>query len=307
MFTCVLCTNGFPDESRTEEHVFPEAIGGTLVFFDLCKDCNDHLGHTADAALADHFLIQLVRMRLGLTGKTGHLPNPLRTGKADDGLLFRREVGGDVHQQPRVEHLEGDDVRISVAETDHGKLPEMIEKVMERARQRGLEPTSISTPVTTEGPAPPLTFKPQVDLEHYKSGLLKIAYEIAYLALGPNYIVDATAENLRSLLRLDRITAEHPGATSLQCHFGGLLRSLVPMVGEYDRKLIAAAWPNPAGGIQVYVRVLDTFDTLIRAATDTSSYHLGEFGKAWVVDVATGELEEFSAFEILSRWTGPPS
>ena len=98
------------------------------------------------------------------------LPNPLYNGKDDQGRSFRRNAGGDVHQQPHVERLPGDSVRISVAESDEAKLAEITEKVIARAQKEGLIPKTVSPPVTTTEPAPPLNFKPQIDLERFKQG-----------------------------------------------------------------------------------------------------------------------------------------
>jgi hypothetical protein len=42
-FKCVLCLQELPEEERSTEHVFPDAIGGMLLFKDMCKPCNSDL------------------------------------------------------------------------------------------------------------------------------------------------------------------------------------------------------------------------------------------------------------------------
>jgi hypothetical protein len=36
-FRCVLCLRELPTAEQTDEHVFPEAIGGVVVLKDMCK------------------------------------------------------------------------------------------------------------------------------------------------------------------------------------------------------------------------------------------------------------------------------
>ena len=57
MFKCIFCLNKFDDSKKTEEHVFPEAIGGSFSIFNLCKPCNDKLGANADSHLINNLFI----------------------------------------------------------------------------------------------------------------------------------------------------------------------------------------------------------------------------------------------------------
>ncbi len=80
MFTCILCKQGFHDDNATEEHIFPESLGGTLTLREVCVRCNSHLGRTADGYLVDHPYMQWSRRRFKLAGKSGRIPNPLENG-----------------------------------------------------------------------------------------------------------------------------------------------------------------------------------------------------------------------------------
>src|SRR5687767_787914 len=81
---CIFCRFDKPDHQFSIEHVFPESLGGTLTTADVCKDCNDRLGHSVDTTLTQHKLIQMARMTLGLAGKTGQVPNPIERGVLRD-------------------------------------------------------------------------------------------------------------------------------------------------------------------------------------------------------------------------------
>src|SRR5205823_3130325 len=67
----------------SEEHVFPEAIGGTLKIARVCKPCNNFLGANVDVLLTDHTLILIKRVlikraELGMSISAGKVVDPLR-------------------------------------------------------------------------------------------------------------------------------------------------------------------------------------------------------------------------------------
>lgn len=70
---CIFC---LMEQPSSVEHVFPEAIGGTLTINRVCKGCNDRLGNEVDVRLTDHPLILLRRSQLGMRDATGKEINP---------------------------------------------------------------------------------------------------------------------------------------------------------------------------------------------------------------------------------------
>jgi hypothetical protein len=68
---CIFCLN---EREPSVEHVFPDAIGGTLVIDRVCKPCNDWLGTNIDALLTDHVLVLAKRNQLGITNRDGKSP-----------------------------------------------------------------------------------------------------------------------------------------------------------------------------------------------------------------------------------------
>src|SRR5882724_408500 len=77
---CILCLVDKNNSEFSDEHVFPEAIGGTLRIKTVCKQCNDYLGHSVDVHLAEHEFVRSIRLSLGLAGKSKTPPNPLERG-----------------------------------------------------------------------------------------------------------------------------------------------------------------------------------------------------------------------------------
>src|SRR5690349_14800257 len=83
---CVLCMTQKPLNEFNEEHVFPDAMGGSFVLRHLlCSPCNSYLGYAVDANLVNNNLIELARLSLGIKGKGGIVPNPLSHGHVSDG------------------------------------------------------------------------------------------------------------------------------------------------------------------------------------------------------------------------------
>jgi len=75
MRRCIFCLK---DSPPSEEHVFPEAIGGHLVTDRVCNTCNSFLGTKVDAPLCDSPSLVMRRFELELAGKNGKVPDRLR-------------------------------------------------------------------------------------------------------------------------------------------------------------------------------------------------------------------------------------
>ncbi len=65
---CIFCLE---ERAPSDEHVFPEAIGGTLKIDRVCKSCNGRLGSDVDVLLTDHGLILMKRDMLGMQDSNG--------------------------------------------------------------------------------------------------------------------------------------------------------------------------------------------------------------------------------------------
>jgi hypothetical protein len=73
--SCIICRN--PTESLTDEHIYPEAVGGDLKAAILCKACNSKIGEKIDGPYTAQKNIQLARVAYGLGGKSRKMPSPL--------------------------------------------------------------------------------------------------------------------------------------------------------------------------------------------------------------------------------------
>jgi hypothetical protein len=298
MFTCLLCTENFADSARSEEHVFPDAIGGLLRLFDLCVPCNTHLGSTADAPLADHFLIQLVRRRFALAGKAGRIPNPFTRGhvQGDPSVRVRLEPGGRVFMHPRVENLPNGGARVSVDIRDLPKREEMIRKIVERRRkpdEHVVYSADVETVETRQ-----LEFPMQIDVSDYERGMLKIAYELACLVLGPSYLNDPMAHRFRTVLRKKESTRDEAQIAGLYGVVAGLVGDVKPMSVPRPSWLVGLVVPSGVGHVVSYVRVFDTFEATLRMSDTCDAYALPAIGKGWIIDVEAKSMRPSDALEL---------
>ncbi|MFD1904894.1 HNH endonuclease [Paenibacillus rhizoplanae] len=77
---CIICTIPKPIAAFNKEHVIPEAIGGRVVIYHVCIDCNSTLGEQADHHLTDNLLIRMFRSE----HQIGGAPNPFPEGRLID-------------------------------------------------------------------------------------------------------------------------------------------------------------------------------------------------------------------------------
>ena len=82
-YYCYICDEEITDANSTDEHVILNAIGGHLHSYTIiCKDCNNRMGETADAKLAEDlsFFTDMLKVKKNrqnehdqiMTDKDGH-------------------------------------------------------------------------------------------------------------------------------------------------------------------------------------------------------------------------------------------
>jgi hypothetical protein len=299
-FTCVLCLHEFPTEEQTDEHVFPEAIGGVIVLRDMCKPCNSRLGQTVDAALVNHVLMQMKRFRFGISGKRGSIPNPLAVGTVTDGPV--RQVRFDpasnslkVETQKSVEPLGPGNkhVTLVVDKSEEARIPEITKTIKERAERSG----------KTVGPFerkdehvdhPTVRYEVKVDLDSWIGGLVKIIYELGCLELGPQYLADPWAERYRTLLKRERVTHDDVIAAGFFGNAWGPGRTAVPGQDKFDDSQIVGVLQEKNGKIGAYVRILNSFAASFVVSEDVQTFRVPPDGIAHMIDVEARTYRRFT-------------
>jgi hypothetical protein len=272
---CIFCLEANPESGFTDEHVFPEAIGGKFVIRSVCGDCNGKLGRKVDCLLTEHVLIQMRRKELGLAGKTGRVPDPL-ADMTLSGTNYPIRNSLDADGKPRhymCQHVERtlrpdgtERVSIAVDASDRSKLPEILTKILSR---RGKPPLSkeqidaMAPVICTPHPWMEKTFI--VDEHEYKRAILKVAYELGCYWLGSSYLDDPLGKTIREWILSDgpsddESAAPIPGTVDLY-EAGGT--GLFWEQEENSHIGILIPMPENFGGIAVYVRVFKEFEAKV--------------------------------------------
>jgi len=194
---CFFCLE---EREPTAEHVFPDAIGGTLTTARVCKPCNEFLGAKVDARLADHPHILIKRAEFRMTTSAGKAIDPLQKmfsiGKLASQPEKRIQLVPDpvtgqlvprmMYHSTRKTFDDGTEaIQITLDENDIGE----IEKIIQRARKcAGQEPLPVDEIEAIIAAAqekvatveqPDVIYELQIDTYEYQRGICKIIYELA--------------------------------------------------------------------------------------------------------------------------------
>lgn len=296
----------------SEEHIFPEALGGTLIIREVCRMCNSQLGRFVDEPLIDNWLMQAKRMLLRLPGKSGHVPNPLEKGVLADEpeVNVRYEFGDDgkpkrlyVITQVKKEKVEGEEkICITMDKSDEDKLPEILEKIATRYAAKTGKSCTLSQIKRQEVIVKQPRIKQEVcfNLWNWQRGILKIAYELAYKELGPEYLDDPTAAKIRALLQKETISREE----AIKAKIKGEIR----LLGQEKPRLFVVDNPDwLVGGLVVlgnaiygYVNLFNTFEGCVVLSEEQSLYNLNrDDGVFYIIDVPCRVTHRRSLVELV--------
>lgn len=312
---CIICKEN--KDKLTEEHIFPDSIGGTLTVFNVCKSCNDLLGHSVDHHLVDHLLIQFQRLELNIRGKSGKLPNPLEKGVINNELQQKVQYRFDNNGKPRelyivpyqnVEENEDQSLNLTVSADlkDKKKVPEMINKTLKRKGKQELTLEEIEAlSVEIYDPNPTMKVQHKVNMHDYRRAILKIAYELAHYWIGEEYFKDSTGEMIRRCF-LDN---ELPFEFYEEYPIKGIIT-----IRDDNNPIIQDLWHEETHNhiafikrdgeqINCYVRIFKVFEACIRMSENASSYP--HFKDQFIsIDPVSGAIRESSFIEEINRICG---
>lgn len=222
---CILCLN--TDAPLTEEHVFPEAAGGTISRYLLCKVCNSKVGQFIDAPYLRQKPIELVRAVHRIPGKSGYIPQPFsdvhsieRNGRQIKVRLDQAFAPRVVPAAPKIWMTEEGHIAIQISrdEKDKDQIPIIIRTALtrffkseqgqrlgwsttdqEQVIHRSVENASAIEP-TSERLEIPLNGRWEVDLKALFAEHVKVIYEVCCLELGGKFMGSDAAERIRKFL-----------------------------------------------------------------------------------------------------------
>jgi hypothetical protein len=303
---CIFCLSSEPATGFTDEHVFPEAVGGTLVVPFVCKACNDRLGHSVDVTVTDHSLVAIKRHALGIPGKSGVIPNPFERAVLTEDpshkvrLDFTKPSPAAIYTLPFIQRTQSESgkgtLSVRIDATDADRLGTIVNKALARAGAPPVSPEVIeelkTQVVRTEQPS--LSIPLSFDLSQFRRGLMKIVYELTCLWLGEIYVEDAMATLLRQFIFDDQL----PFGPSSRYPIRGTMRMapkepLLPFWPKERDHLMACLINN--GSLSVIVSILGVLDACV-AITDSPQRYPQCQQRFVSINSQTGEMRE-STFE----------
>jgi len=312
MFRCILCSNEFEDCEKTEEHIFPDAIGGNICIEEMCKGCNSHLGENVDAPMINSFPIEAKRQLLKLSGKKGHIPNPL-----EDGVLstdpsqkvkykFKDGLPESLYMVPNFKYGKdengNDTIQITLDKKDEHKIPEIMDKIKKRASKNG-KPVELGEIKKSEGrdERPWMQMTKIFNLYDWQRCIIKIAYEVTYRKFGINYLDNPIAVRIRELLKKKTIDQTDLENARIQGNItfanGGVT---IPFVDD-PNCLYAILLPID-GKLICSVRIFDSYQGFI-VVDDNYDGKYPTDGEIIKIDVVHKSKEEISFLEFIKQQT----
>lgn len=259
---CIICHAD--DVVLSDEHVIPEAIGGYLHSYKVCKICNSNLGSQVDRYLLDHFFMVAARQEHHLKGYSNTVPHPLTgDGVLDTGEKIQvEEVDGMLitHLLPSKPEVstDGRQVKIIVDKNDEKLIPKIQNKVFKKLGiddgsyriESNIEVHEISHPI--------VKMQRIIDLKNYKIGLLKIAYEFCVEQI-PEYENDPKGKLYANILyegNLDRIDEAIIDGRLFYDPYDSLLSLLIDYSKKKRHYIVLS---NINGKLCCMVRLFDKF------------------------------------------------
>lgn len=314
---CIFCLEEKPEDELSEEHVFPEAVGGIYKINSVCKPCNDRLGHQVDHHLTNNWLVASHRFILRIRGKSKTIPNPIENGVLKDNPSHRLKYlfDDDGHPQdlytvPNVEKKKLENgsevIKLTIDEKDREKIPIIVNKIRKRSGLPALtqeeQDELLKTPSTLI-PNVWMEINAEFDLIHYKRSILKIVYELAWDWIGDAYLNDTNAELMRQCI----FDKELAGDWSQKYP----IRGDIGFVGNQARLNMWLNEPNSHIALMIrernrigcYVRVFNVIDGIISVTENANLYPRFE-GEFLSIDTVTGNMRRSTFIEEAKRLGG---
>ena len=310
---CIICQQEKEKSEFSDEHLFPDSIGGRLVLKDaVCIDCNSRYGHGADSDLVNHELIKLIRLAYQIKGKSGKVPNPLEkghvVGKKDQKVQYRMSDSGtpeSVYTVPKVTKTpieSGLLIEGHIDASDAGRLEKIITNICKR---QGMvisddELERIRNPEVVKS-RPEIRVQITCDLLKYKKGVLKIAYELAYYWLGEKYLSDPASKKIRDALMDSKQMNEWEGVHDIRgkIEFISNERSIIPFWDHKPASHIGLLM-STNGALSIYVRIFKAFEGVVEVSASPEIYDV-EDGRFIEIDSVSGEVAQSTFIEALAH------
>lgn len=218
---CIFCLEV---KQASKEHIFPEAIGGKLSIFVVCRDCNNWLGGRIDSHLISLPTIQARRAQFGIAGKRKKVPNgyEILTGRSSiiDQNGDRQSAWVSYDHEKKLslkldwsvtEHKNDEGQTVVQISGDPSDVPKLMQKLQDKRRMAGLKPLSdeelekiFQEADQQEITSPLVERRIEFDIFGVYLAFAKIAYELAFHWFGRDFSDEPYAEIFRAAIKEER-------------------------------------------------------------------------------------------------------
>lgn len=219
---CIIClrppNNDNPLHVLTDEHIVSEFVGGRIVVRNVCKECNDRLGHGLEGKLAKNIYFKLYAYFNKIKGKKDKLINPLTGEYLIDGKKFRFESDFSLYKVQTIKHQRNSDgsftIEASVDITDIDRIEHDMFKTISRKlkssgkffkedqlrkRIKELIERERNSIKTINQPEIDVSFS--IDFNEVALLALKVSYELLAWITGEDFILSSDFDKFRSSLK----------------------------------------------------------------------------------------------------------
>ena len=205
MEKCIICRRNRVEFS--DEHVIPDSLGGYYHIYTVCKNCNSNLGSYVDEPLINHKFMEFQRFLNEIRGKKGKIPNPFDgthhyKDNPDLKVKLLADSGGQLKPYiiPNIPEVKSINENFSIVldKADEKNIEDILTKICNR---NGIprEKVAINKRESVEENNY-IEISWSIDLEKFKIGLLKIAYEFATDTIKGYYLHDIYAKTISTIL-----------------------------------------------------------------------------------------------------------
>ncbi|HFO6801901.1 TPA: HNH endonuclease [Escherichia coli] len=211
---CIICLEEKEAKSFGEEHVIPEAIGGSYIINNVCNSCNSNLGQKVDIKIINEFLSVCLRHEKDIRGKSGLLPIMFpgtfenEFNKKEKYRLEHDENGNIqpvlIYKQPLIKEVEEGIYNIQIAFDNSLSEDEMLKKskqiISKEMKRRGVKNYDINHCFEKVNSNIKLPINREITNSDSFISILKMAYEFAASNIN-GYIDDEMAIAIADVLR----------------------------------------------------------------------------------------------------------
>ena len=215
---CIICKKDKLEDKFNLEHVFPEAIGGSIVTNSVCSECNSRFGTTVDKKFSNSRVIKIISNRLDVRTKKGKIPKmfPEVMSSNDD-----PSIKADVHEDSVSKKIDStyktklvieDGVLKNISYDSRKSEAEVLMDIENEFKKRNIQFTDETKQTILEKikndydeSFHELVHKEEIDNDPLILECIKIAYECSCLKLGEKYHDDSISLMLEDYLSRNKL------------------------------------------------------------------------------------------------------